>query len=109
MRATFGPVYVGAGPQASLLLGGRQMGTLQTDWYTTSPNQTYEIDQAASEDHRRFDAGACVGLGMQLPAGLGANVRLYQGLVVLNDQRGSAEGNYRRQSLQAALTYTLTR
>jgi hypothetical protein len=105
VRATFGPVYVEAGPQASLLLGGRQTGTsFVSGWGST---QAYTIDQALTQDSRRFDVGPCVGLGVQLPAGLGANVRLYQGLVAVNDQRASAEGSYRRQSLQAALTYAL--
>jgi hypothetical protein len=106
VRATFGPVYVEAGPQAGVLLGGRQTGSeiVTSGW--GGGTSTYAIDQAVTKDKRRFDIGPCLGLGVALPAGLGVNVRAYQGLVTLNDtQRSAWDGKFRRQSLQASLTY----
>jgi hypothetical protein len=42
-----------------------------------------------------------------LPAGLGLSVRAYRGLVTLNQERSNFDGEYKRQSLQASLTYQL--
>jgi hypothetical protein len=106
VRATFGPVYVEAGPQASLLLGGRQTGTVTTaNWGMVAT--TRPIDQDVTESNRRFDAGASVGVGARLPAGLGVSVRAYRGLVTLNHARSAFDGEHQRQSLQASLTYQL--
>ncbi|MDJ0365007.1 porin family protein [Hymenobacter sp. H14-R3] len=106
MRATFGPVYVEAGPQASLLLGGRQTGTVTyTGWGISASTRTF--DQPATEGNRRFDAGACVGMGVKLAAGLGVSLRAYRGLVTLNQERSNFDGEHQRQSLQASLTYQL--
>jgi len=104
---TFGPVYVEAGPQASLLLGGRQTGS-EIIYSWQSPTTTgYAIDQDVTEHNRRFDIGPCLGVGLKLPAGLGVSVRAYQGLVTLNEERSAADGKFKRQSLQASLTYQL--
>jgi hypothetical protein len=106
VRATLGPIYVEAGPQASLLLGGRQTGTATTySWGTYAV--TRPIDQSVTEDNRRFDVGPCVGVGVKLPAGLGISVRAYGGLVTLNHERSLFDGEHQRQSLQASLTYQL--
>lgn len=106
VRATFGPVYVEAGPQAGVLLGGRQTGSEIVTAGWGGGTSTYAIDQAVTKDKRRFDVGPCLGLGVALPAGLGVSMRAYQGLVTLNDtQRSAWDGKFRRQSLQASLTY----
>jgi hypothetical protein len=107
VRASLGPVYVEAGPQASVLLGGRQVGTsyFYNGWTgTTTPS---DFDQPASDQYERFDVGPCVGVGVTLPAGLGLSVRAYRGLVTLNDDRQAFDREVRRQSLQASLTYQL--
>jgi hypothetical protein len=109
VRASLGPVYVEAGPQASVLLGGRQVGTsyFYNGW--TGTTTATDFDQPASDHYHRFDVGPCVGVGVTLPAGLGLSVRAYQGLVTLNNDRPAfdTEGEVRRQSLQASLTYQL--
>lgn len=106
VRATLGPVYVEAGTQAGVLLGGRQTGTtLSGGWGITSSTRTF--DQSVTDGNRRFDAGACVGIGVKLPAGLGVSVRAYRGLVTLNHERSDFDGEHQRQSLQASLTYQL--
>ncbi|GAA4496899.1 hypothetical protein GCM10023172_11010 [Hymenobacter ginsengisoli] len=108
VRASLGRVYLEAGPQASLLLGGRQTGTdYITSWGLGYTTQAYEIDQAAAKDRQRLDVGPCLGLGLALPAGLGVSVRAYQGLLALNEARSDADGKLQRQSLQASLTYQL--
>lgn len=106
-RATFGPVYVEAGPQVSFLLGGRQTG-LNTVFDLGSPTSTeYPIDQGVTENNRRVDVGPYLGVGLKLPAGFGVSVRAYQGLVTLNEERRIFDGEFKRQSLQASLTYQL--
>lgn len=106
-RATFGPVYVEAGPQVSFLLGGRQTG-LNTVFDLGSPMGTeYTIDQGITENNRRVDVGPCLGVGLKLPVGFGINVRAYQGLVTLNEERSVFDGEFKRQTFQASLTYQL--
>ena len=111
LRAAFGPVYVEAGPQASLLLGGREVGT-KTVSFWDYPIRTEDIDRPLPDNLRRFDVGPCVGVGVKLPAGLGVSVRAYQGLVALTageapTQSYPYQGSVHRQTLQAALTYQL--
>jgi hypothetical protein len=107
VRVSLGPVYVEAGPQVSVLLGGRQVGTTTASGWTTRPAFT-EFDEPVTDHYRRFDAGPCVGIGVILPAGLGLGVRAYRGLVTLNQEQSSYEGAFQRQSVQASLTYQLT-
>lgn len=111
LRAAFGPVYVEAGPQASMLVGGREVGTTTVSFWET-PIRTTDIDRPLPDDLRRFDVGPCVGMGVKLPAGFGVSVRAYQGLMSLtpgSDQTRAYpyQGSLRRQTLQAALTYQL--
>ncbi|RZL12568.1 MAG: PorT family protein [Hymenobacter sp.] len=111
-RVELAPLYVEAGPQVSWLVGGRGEGA-----YTAGSNVVGRIDQALTERYRRFDAGLCVGVGVKLPANLGLNLRLYQGLVNMVRQVGPpysveaipyvGRSNQRRQTLQVALTYQL--
>ena len=62
-----------------------------------------------------MDAGLCLGVGVKLPAGLGLNLRAYQGLVQFNRANAlynSLESPYTayreyRYTLQVALTYQL--
>lgn len=114
LRAALGPVYLEAGPQLSVLVGGR--GTGQTEGYSWGGGYTRSlIDQAATDRYHRLDAGFCLGVGVKLPAGLGLNVRAYQGLRQLNTDRTNDSrtpipysGNKEyRQTLQASLTYQL--
>jgi hypothetical protein len=107
VRASLGPVYVEAGPQVSMLLGGRQVGTATVFSGWTGTSTSYDLDESLTDHYRRFDAGPCVGVGIMLPAGLGLSVRAYKGLVTLNHEQGNYEGGYQRQSLQASLTYQL--
>lgn len=105
LRATLGPVYVEAGPQASLLLGGRQTGTVMTTSWGMAATQPF--DQSITGSNRRFDVSPCLGVGVQLPTGWGLSVRAYRGLMTLNHKRQFLDGEHQRQSLQASLTYQL--
>jgi hypothetical protein len=68
LRLAFGPVYLEAGPQVSLLVGGRGQG--QTEALIGGDVLSKrDIDQAATERFRRLDAGASLGVGVKLPAG----------------------------------------
>jgi hypothetical protein len=111
VRATLGPVYLEAGPQASLLLGGRQTGTtnISSAWgpYGQLYTDRQSLDQPITDSYRRFDVGPCVGIGAKLPAGLGISVRAYRGLMTLNHERQFLDGEHQRQTLQASLTYQL--
>jgi hypothetical protein len=100
-------VNVEAGPQAGLLLGGRQTGSNVVSSWQSPIATEYGIDQGVTENNRRFDVGPCLGVGLKLPAGIGVSVRAYQGLVTLNEERSAADGKFKRQSLQALLTYQL--
>jgi hypothetical protein len=113
LRLALGPVYLEAGPQASVLIGGRGEGITTYDGWTGTSQES--VGQNATDRYQRFDAGFCLGVGVKLPAGLGVSLRAYQGLVQLNrtDQRQvnnlipySANDEY-RQTLQASLTYQL--
>jgi hypothetical protein len=111
LRASFGPVYVEAGPQGSVLLEGREVGTYSTAFFDM-PMSRGPIDRSVPDELRRFDVGPCVGVGVKLPAGFGVSVRAYQGLVSLTPGQEPAraypyQGSLRRQNLQAALTYQL--
>lgn len=111
LRASFGPLYVEAGPQASMLLGGREVGAYTVSFWET-PISSMDIDRPLPSDLRRFDVGPCVGVGVKLPAGLGVSVRAYQGLLSLTPGEEPSrlypyQGSLRRQQLQAALTYQL--
>ena len=112
VRWQLGPVYVEAGPQASILLAGREEGTVgvsSAGWGA----RTQPLDQDVTNRYRRFDVGPCLGVGLSLPAGLGLSLRAYQGLLALTSvtevtyEPGPYVSGQRRQSLQASLTYQL--
>lgn len=114
LRVALGPVYLEAGPQASLLIGGRGQGTTKGTLLNKGM-YTRPIDQAATDRYTRLDTGLCLGVGARLPAGLGVSLRAYQGLAQLN--RGNENtptsipysGNYEyRQVFSASLTYQVT-
>jgi hypothetical protein len=108
LRATVGAFYLEAGPQVSLLVGGRTENIITSS--SSINSQVFEEAQATSSYHR-FDAGPCVGVGVKLPASLG--VRAYWGLTKLTaaeDYAASSRlytGFQHRQTLQASLTYQL--
>lgn len=103
LRLTLGPVYIEAGPQASVLLGGRETGYSSI----SSTSTFYLIDRSVIDNrYQRFDVGPSAGVGVKLPGGLGLNVRAYQGLISVNGD-GSGLGNFHRQTVQASLTFQL--
>jgi hypothetical protein len=102
LRLNIGPVYLEAGPQASVLLGSQETGYLVTS-STGTPNS---INRDLPNYYQRFDVGPSAGVGIRLPGGLGLNVRAYQGLVSVNGD-GNGLGNFHRQSVQASLTFQL--
>lgn len=113
-RLALGPVYVEAGLQFNLLVGGRGEGAATVNTWDGGA-YSRAIDQTATDRYRRVDAGLCLGVGVKLPAGLGLSLRTYQGLVQFNrayapynplDIPHTANREY-RQSLQVALTYQL--
>jgi hypothetical protein len=110
LRASLGAFYLEAGPQFSLLAGGRA----EDDHIEHGIIYNYlSVNADATDQYRRFDAGPCVGVGVKLPAGLGVGLRAYWGLTKLtSDADYSASsptysGFQHRQSLQASLTYQL--
>lgn len=112
-RIKFGSAYLEAGPQVSLLVGGSEKGT---DEYRGLGGVGYRaIDRSIADNYRRFDIGLCAGMGVDLPAGFGVNVRVLQGLVssARTPDRDPAvfyynyQGRMLHQTLQASLTYQL--
>jgi len=104
LRLTLGPVYLEAGPQASILLGGRETG--YTSIAGPGAGMLTSTDRALPNYYQRFDVGPSAGVGVQLPGGLGLNVRTYQGLISVNGDGGGI-GNFHRQTVQASLTFQL--
>ena len=114
LRYTLGRVHIDAGPQASWLLGGQ--GTGQGSYLVGGDVRgDFTINQAAADRFRRFHLGACVGIGVSLPAGLGLDVRASQSFTSVRRntywQVSSAiplpDENIYRQTIQASLTYQL--
>jgi len=103
LRATFGLFYVEAGAQASRLLGGRETGQTNFGGATTLPEYTREVVGR----YQRFDVGPSVGIGANLPVGLGLSVRAYQGVISLTQDGEATSGRLYRQNVQASLTYQL--
>jgi hypothetical protein len=108
LRVRVGRVYLEAGPQVSRLLGGRQEGFTRVRDVATGTITSTTLEGQVTDRFRRFDVGPCVGLGVNLPAGLGVSLRAYQGVVSLTQGSEEAEaGSARRQTVQVALTYQL--
>lgn len=105
LRATWGNIYVEAGPQAGILVGGHETGIINVN------QTTLHIDHDATDpytDYRHFDIGPALGIGATLPSGIGLNLRAYQGLLSLTHDSKANIAHLYRQSLQVSLTYRLT-
>jgi len=117
LRGSIGVFYVEAGPQLSLLVGGRAEGTelLNGGFVLHGSPIPVAIEAAATDSYHRFDAGPCVGVGVKLPAGLGIGLRAYWGLTKLTTDKGYSlydqtyTGFQHRQTLQASLAYQLSK
>lgn len=114
-RRQWGRVYLEGGPQVGWLVGGRGQG-LRFYSGPTAALIYYSplIEQAATDSYARLDAGVCVGFGVRVAAGLGLNVRAYQGLAgrdkddaFFSQALPKGSGQAYRQTLQVALTYDL--
>lgn len=108
LRATLGPVYLEAGAQAGLLLAGQASGILIYQDATTGDFTINNLEYSPKSRYRDLDVGPCIGVGINLPAGLGLNIRAYQGLVSLSHASDATyNGKLYRQNVQASLTYQL--
>jgi len=109
LRATFGKLYVEAGPQANFLLRAHEKGTEAVG--SIAGESRRDIDQTVTGQYRRFDAGLCVGIGAKLPTGLGLGVRISQGLLPLTDDQqtryGAASTVGNKLLLQGSVSYQL--
>lgn len=114
LRYTLGKVHFDAGPQVTWLVGGR--GTGQGSYLVGGDvGSSYVIDQSATDRFPRRHFGACLGVGVSLPAGLGLDVRAYQGFTSIDYTTYSSGdraaiplvGDTYRQTLQASLTYQM--
>jgi hypothetical protein len=111
-RLSRGKWYLEAGPQLTYLLDGRQTGT---ETYYGFGTFSLDVDRPATDRFRRLDAGLCVGVGLQLPAGVGVSLRAYQGLRSTSIEPDTYtpysqaySGPFYQQTLQASLTYQLS-
>lgn len=110
LRARFGSFYVEGGPQASLQLASREVGTVVITSSYDSGSRRQEFNRAAADSYRRLNVGACVGLGVQLPAGFGLGLRGTVGLLSLDSKEAALPGytsELHNQSVQASISYQL--
>lgn len=102
LRATWGRAYVEVGPQAGMLVGGHETGTVNVN------QTTLHIDHDATDPtigYRRFDVGPSLGAGFLLSKSVGLNVRAYQGVVSLTHDSKANIAHLYRQSLQVSLVF----
>lgn len=105
LRITWSNFYFEAGPQAGILVGGHEIGTINVN------QVAIHVDHDATDPYtgyQRFDIGPILGVGIVLPSGIGLNLRAYQGVLSLTHDSKANIAHLYRQSLQASLTYQLT-
>ena len=106
LRANLNIFYFEVGPQAGILLGGHETGTININQTTLHINRSV-IDYITG--YRHFDVGPALGIGITLPSGVGLNLRAYQGLVSLTHDAKANIAHLYRQSFQASLIYQFNR
>ena len=83
LKATFGPLYVEAGPQFGLLVGANEQGTVQVRG--SSGNVLFQnVDQSSTDNYKRGDFALCGGVGLKLGPIVRVGGRFIAGLNDIN-------------------------
>lgn len=84
VKATFGPVYVEAGPQFGYLVSANEEGTVQVR--NTSGNVAFrDVNQSATDNYKRNEFALCAGVGLKLGSIVRVGGRFVAGLNDIND------------------------
>ena len=83
VKATFGPLYVEAGPQFGLLVGANEQGTVQARG-ASGQVQFRVVDHSATDNYKRGDFALCGGVGLKLGPLVRVGGRFIAGLNDIN-------------------------
>jgi hypothetical protein len=84
LKATFGPVFVEAGPQFGYLVAANEQGTVQVR--TASGNVAFrDVDQSSTDNYKRSEIAVCAGLGLKLGSLIRVGGRFVAGLNDINN------------------------
>ncbi|AMR27655.1 hypothetical protein A0257_11485 [Hymenobacter psoromatis] len=84
LKATFGPLYVEAGPQFGYLVSANEQGTVQVRG--SSGNVLFgNVDQTATDNYKRGDFALCAGVGLNLGHIVRVGGRFVAGLNDINN------------------------
>jgi hypothetical protein len=84
LKATFGPLYVEAGPQFGYLVQANDDGTIQGRNSSGQP-QFVSSNQTSTSNYKRGDFALCAGLGLKLGPIVRVGGRFVAGLNDIND------------------------
>lgn len=84
VKATFGPLYVEAGPQFGYLVSANEQGTVQVR--NTSGNVAFrDVNQSSTDNYKRNEFALCAGVGVKLGSVVRVGGRFVAGLNDIND------------------------
>jgi len=84
VKATFGPLYVEAGPQFGYLVSANEQGTVQVR--NTSGNVAFrDVNQSSTDNYKRNEFALCAGVGVKLGSIVRVGGRFVAGLNDIND------------------------
>ncbi len=84
LKATFGPLYVEAGPQFGYLVSANEQGRVQVRG--SSGNVLFgNVDQASTDNYKRGDFALCAGVGLNLGHVVRVGGRFVAGLNDINN------------------------
>jgi len=84
LKATFGPLYVEAGPQFGYLVSANEEGRVQVR--NTSGQVAFrDVNQSATDNYKRNDFALCAGVGVKLGSVVRVGGRFTAGLNDIND------------------------
>jgi hypothetical protein len=92
-----------------MLLGDRHEGFTWVRDVATGTITSTTLDGPVTDRFRRFDVGPCVGLGVNLPAGVGVSLRAYQGVVSLTQGSEEAEAGSAPANSPSCADLSITR
>ena len=84
VKATFGPLYVEAGPQFGLLVGANEQGTVQISSASGQAQFDSNVDRSSTDNYKRGDFALCGGVGLKLGPIVRVGGRFIAGLNDIN-------------------------